>query len=62
MAKTETRGAPKGNQNRLGKFKEDAATSFLHIKCRPQDKAAWVKAANGKLSEFVVKSLNEASK
>ena len=50
-----------GNQN-ARKPDGRAATSFLHIRCTPENKAAWVRAAasNGGLSEWVVQKLNNA--
>jgi len=38
------------------------ATSFLHLRCKPSEKAAWVKAAQGKggLSKWVLDTLNRA--
>lgn len=41
----------------------DGATSFLHIRCKPAEKSAWVKAAyaQGGLSEWVIRQLNEAA-
>jgi hypothetical protein len=52
----------KGNQH-ARKPMEDKATSFLHVRCSPSDKAGWVRAAKGgKLAQWVVKSLNEAAK
>ncbi len=51
----------------------DGATSFLHVRVRPLDKAGWVRAANkraqqqrerdgrGNLAGWVVDSLNEAA-
>lgn len=44
------------------KAEEDKLTSHLHILCKPEDKAAWVKAAKGKkLSAWVKEALNEKS-
>ena len=39
----------------------EAATSYIHARCTPQDKAGWVKSAqaeNLKLTEWIVKTLN----
>jgi hypothetical protein len=40
----------------------DGETSFLHIRCRPSEKAMWVKSGQNKggLSKWVKKTLNEA--
>lgn len=56
-----TRGAQLGNEN--AKKGEDIATSFLHVRCTPKDKATWVRKAqsNGGLSEWVTKTLNNAA-
>lgn len=54
------KGAKIGNKNAV---KDDGATSFIHARCIPQDKATWVKAAqaeNLKLTEWIVKTLNSA--
>ncbi|MCK9622133.1 MAG: hypothetical protein M0R47_16555 [Methylobacter sp.] len=51
-------GAPKGNKNAA---KDDGATSFIHARCTPSAKAAWVMAAQReglKLTEWLVKTLN----
>ena len=50
-----------GQQNAL---KDDsAATSHLHIRVTPDNKASWVSAAGGeKLSEWVTRTLNEQAK
>lgn len=53
--------APLENQNAV---KEEAgrASSFLHVRCTPGAKAAWVKAASKVgLSEWVTKVLNDAA-
>ena len=55
--------APQKNQNAA---KEDAqrASSFLHARVVPGDKAAWVKAAKRegkKLAAWVVDTLNSAA-
>ena len=52
--------APQNNSNAV---KEDAdrASSFLHIRCRPDEKAAWVRAASAhdkKLARWVTDVLN----
>ena len=48
-----------GNQNAA---KDDGKTSALNIRCKPEYKSAWVRAAKpGKLSEWVTKTLNTAS-
>ncbi len=56
-------GAPKGARNRALKEGEEGATSFLHLRCKPSDKAMWVKAAAGQggLSEWVTTMLNQAA-
>lgn len=38
-------GAPRNNQH-AAKTEEARASSFLHIRCRPDQKARWVRAAN----------------
>lgn len=51
----------KGNKHGA---KDEHLSSFLHIKCLPEEKGKWVKAAqdNGtKLSNFVRDTLNKAS-
>lgn len=49
--------AAKGNQTALKGAV--AATSHLHIRVTPQDKAGWVRAAAGrKLAAWVVETLN----
>lgn len=64
MDKIKKPGAPKGSRNRALKDGEEGATSFLHIRCKPSDKARWVKAATGRggLSEWVTKILNQFSR
>lgn len=48
-----------GNQNAV---KDDPATSILHARCRPDQKALWVKAANGlPLSQWVLSVLDAAA-
>lgn len=50
-------GGQKGNQNAVKD--EGKATSHLHIRVTPEQKAAWVKAAAGKkLSGWVIETLN----
>jgi hypothetical protein len=42
--------------------KDDGATSFIHARCKPQDKAVWVRVAQSeglKLTEWIVNTLNE---
>jgi len=54
--------APKNNTN-AAKPAPERASSTLHIRCRRADKARWVRAAGGrKLSEWVVRVLNQAAK
>lgn len=46
------------------KPEDDRASSFIHARCRPADKAAWIKCAqsNGmKLTDWIVKNLNSAA-
>jgi hypothetical protein len=53
-------GAPKNNQNAA---KDDGATSHLHMRCTPAEKAAWVHASGGeKLTDWVRNVLNNAAK
>jgi len=55
--------APQNNQN-AAKDEADIASSFLHVRAVPRDKAGWVKAAKRrkqKLAEWVVTTLNAAS-
>lgn len=55
--------APKDNQNAV-KGEADVASSFLHVRAVPRDKAGWVKAAKRrkqKLAEWVTETLNTAS-
>lgn len=58
------RGGQKGNANSALKPGEEGATSFLHLRCKPSEKAAWVKAAESKggLSAWAIKVLNKAAK
>lgn len=64
MTEVKKRGAPLGSKNHLGKFKDDGASTHLHMRCNPSDKALWVKVAinNGGLSAWAINALNEASK
>lgn len=63
MVEIKKRGAPKGARNRALKDGEEGATSFLHLRCKPSDKARWVRTSSGQggLSEWAIKVLNEAS-
>ncbi len=48
----------KGNKNAI---KDDSATSYIHARCKPSDKAMWVKCAQAeglRLTEWIVKTLN----
>jgi uncharacterized protein (DUF1778 family) len=52
-------GAKPGNTN--AQRGQDAATSYIHARCMPGDKAMWVRAAQAermKLTEWIVKTLN----
>jgi len=57
-----------GNKNALGNpggGRPKTQDSFLHIKCKREDKACWVKSAlNEKmnLTTWVIKTLNKAVK
>ena len=56
--------APEKNQN-AAKDVADKATSFLHVRAVPRDKAGWVQAAKRarqKLAEWVTDTLNNAAK
>ena len=59
-----TRGAPQGSANRALKKGEEGATSFIHLRCKPSEKSAWVKAAEaeGGLSKWAIEALNEKAK
>lgn len=58
---TQNMPAPAENQN-ARKPDSDRASSFLYVRCKPRDKAAWVRAAGQRgLSEWVVDALNRAS-
>lgn len=51
-----------GNKN-ASKDEADKASSFIHARCLPSDKARWVKAAqskNKKLTEWITETLNQA--
>ena len=52
---------PGGQLNNKNAVKDEGkATSHLHIRVNPEQKAAWVKAADGKkLSEWVIDALNQ---
>lgn len=53
--------APEKNQNAA---KEEPATSFLHIRATPRQKARWVRAAQTKktkLAPWVITTLDAAS-
>jgi|LakMenE18May11ns_1017448.scaffolds.fasta_scaffold5413151_1 hypothetical protein len=42
--------------------KDDCAESYIHARCKPQDKASWVRAAQSeglKLTEWIINTLNE---
>jgi|694.fasta_scaffold14059_16 hypothetical protein len=52
-------GAPKNNKNAA---KDDGATSHLHMRCTPEEKANWVHAAGGYVADWVRKTLNNAAK
>ena len=59
MYSTSKPGAKPGNTNAMRDT--ESATSFIHARCTPAHKAAWVKAAqaqNLKLTEWIVKTLN----
>ncbi len=55
--------APEKNQNAV-KDEADVASSFLHVRVVPRDKAAWVKAAKRrkkKLANWTTETLNHAA-
>lgn len=55
--------APEKNQNAV-KDESERASSFLHVRAVPHEKAGWVKAAKRrkkKLAEWVTATLNTAS-
>ena len=55
-------GAKPGNTN--AQRGTEAATSYIHARCTPQDKAGWVKSAQAeklKLTEWIVKTLNSGA-
>lgn len=56
-----TRGAQMGNTN--AQKGEEKLESFLHLRVSRKDKSRWVHHAQnrGGLSEWVIKTLNEAS-
>lgn len=63
MTKKKKMGPPKGNQNGV-KVAGKPATSHLHMRCRPDQKKAWLKAAmedGMRLSEWICETLDEAS-
>ena len=39
--------------------KDETADSFLHIRVKRSDKAKWVRASPGKLSKWVIETLND---
>lgn len=55
--------APLNNQNAV-KEEAERASSFLHVRAVPRDKAGWVRAAQRrgqKLAAWVTETLNRAS-
>jgi predicted HicB family RNase H-like nuclease len=55
--------APAENQN-AAKDEANVASSFLHVRVVPREKAAWVKAAKRrkkKLAEWTTETLNHAA-
>ncbi len=57
-------GPPKGSQNRI-KVAGQPASSFLNMRCRPDQKDAWMKAAKGdgkSLTDWVSDTLDDACK
>lgn len=48
-----------GNKNASKEAKND---THLHLRVNSEDKAAWVKAADGKLAPWVIDTLNRAAK
>lgn len=53
----------RGNKN-AAKNPEDKSSAYLHIRCMPDDKNKWTKAAQAddlKLSEWIVATLNKAT-
>ena len=56
--------APKQNQNAT-KDETELASSVLHVRVKPRDKAGWVKAAarsRSKLAAWVTDTLNAAAR
>ena len=54
-------GAKPGNTN--AQRGTEAATSYIHARCAPSEKAAWVRAAQAsglKLTEWIIQMLNNA--
>lgn len=61
MTNNKKPGAKLGNTN--AQRGTEAATSYIHARCTPKDKANWVHAAQNeklKLTEWIVKTLNSA--
>ncbi len=61
--KPEKRAAMLGNNN-AKKSDDDKASSFIHARCTPAEKAVWVRRANAenlKLTEWIIKNLNAAA-
>jgi len=53
---------PHGNTGNKNGLKEITKSSVLTIRCTPQEKGSWVKAAHGqKLAVWVTDALNEAA-
>lgn len=53
-----------GKKNAL-KTSKNKSVSFIHARCKTQDKALWVKSALSekiKLTEWIIKELNKAAK
>ena len=53
-----------GMTGKRNAVKEDGATSFIHARCKPSDKAVWVRAAQAeglKLTEWIVQRLNASN-
>lgn len=56
---------PHGMTGQRNAAKEGCATSYIHARCRPEDKASWIAAAKSegmKLTEWIVSTLNHATK
>lgn len=52
--------APKGSKN--AQKGDEPASSFLHVRVTPRDKAGWVRASQAsglKLAEWVIQALNK---